>query len=49
MKQTWENTVKVFICNAYFEEPRKPSTISLSTVELKTYVETCIAKDKWKI
>jgi len=49
MKQAWKNTVKVFICNDYFEEPWEPATISLSTVELKTDVETCTAIDKWKI
>lgn len=49
MRQAWKNTVKVFICNDYFEEPREPSAVSLSMVELKTDVETCTAIDKWKI
>jgi hypothetical protein len=49
MKQAWKNTVKVFICNDHFEVPREPSTISLSTVELKTDVETCTAIIEWKI
>lgn len=49
MRQAWKNTVKVFICNDYFEKPREPSTVSLPTVELKTDVETCTAIDKWKI
>jgi len=46
MKQAWKNKVKVFMCNDYFEEPREQSTISLSTVELKTDVELCTAIDK---
>jgi hypothetical protein len=45
MKQAWKNTVKVFICNDYYEEPWQPSTISLSTVKLKTGVETYTAID----
>jgi hypothetical protein len=40
---------KVFVCHDYFEEPREPSTISLSTVELITDVERCTATVKQKI